>query len=425
MKTLLALVIIAAGVGVLAWSRRGVEPPVASGPSAETPTTLVQRGDVAFTVAARGDIQGSQSVMMAAPMTGTAESVITFLREAGDLVKAGDVVVEFDTTDLNFDLREAEADLAEAQQRLAQSKAESLAKEEEARFSLLKAESDLELAELEVRRNPTLAAIVARQHDLAASAARDRLNQLRTDLASRQATSEAGVAIQQAGVRKAQVKVETARRTIESMVLRAPRDGYVSLQQNQSSGFFMWGMQLPIFQVGDTARPGMAVAQVLDLGDWELTARLAELDRGHLAVGQPARIQVAAVPEREYQGRVKTIGNTTGPPWDRRFECKLEIVDPSADLKPGMSAAIRIETEAMQQVLWAPSQALFDRDGQKFVYRWSKGAFRQVNVELVRSGESQVVVTGLEENDILALSDPTKTSAAVSASSASQALSAQ
>ena len=55
--------------------------------------------------------------MLTAPMTGAAEAVITSLRDPGDLVKAGDVVVEFDTTESTFDLREAQADLAEAEQR--------------------------------------------------------------------------------------------------------------------------------------------------------------------------------------------------------------------------------------------------------------------------------------------------------------------
>jgi hypothetical protein len=88
-----------------------------------------------------------------------------------------------------------------------------------------------------------------------------------------------------------------------------------------------------------------------------------------------------------------------------------------------MSAQITIETESLSEVLWVPSQALFDRDGQKFVYRWDDGKFSQVNVDLVRAGESRAVVNGLEEDDVLALSDPTKTSGAAVTSSASQALS--
>ncbi|MBI1353960.1 MAG: HlyD family efflux transporter periplasmic adaptor subunit [Acidobacteria bacterium] len=425
MKLFLALAGALAALGLIGVWLHGEEDAeavatVAAAPS--TPSTVVRSGEVVFNVTARGELQGSQSVMLTAPMTGSAELVITDLRTAGELVQEGDVAVEFDITELTFNLREAQADLAEAEQRLAQSKAESLAKAEEARFLLLQAESDLAIAELEARRNELLAAIVARQNDLAVGSARDRLQQLQTDLASRQATSDAGVAIQEAAVNKARVKAETAQKTIESMTLRAPRDGYVSLQQNQGSGFFSWGMQLPIYQVGDTVRPGMAVAQVLDLGGWELSARLAELDRGHLSVGQPARIRVAGVPGSRFEGRVKSIGNTSGPPWDRRFECKLSIENPSPDLRPGMSAEIEIETERIEAALWVPSQALFDRDGQKFVYRWDDGAFSAVDVGLVRAGESQTVIEGLAEGDVVALADPSKMQEAVTSSTATDAL---
>lgn len=388
----------------------------------DIPTTTVRRGDVAFSVSAKGQLQGGDSAMLTAPMAGGVELVITSLKEPGELVKAGETVVEFDSTELTFNLREAEADLAEAEQQLLRAKAESQAREEEARYALMKAESDLRLAELEARRNDMLAAIAARQNELAVEAARDRLRQLQEDLASRKATTEAGIAIQEAAVKKAQVKAEMARKMIESMTLRAVADGYVSVQQNTNSGMFMWGMELPIFQVGNTARPGMAVAQIPNLGSMQVSAAIGELDRGHLAVGQAAKIEVVATPNKVFQGRITNIGNTTGPPWERRFECKLAIDDPLPELRPGMSAKIEIVTAELTDVLWLPSQALFDRDGQKFVYLSRAGSFAPVDVELVRAGESKVVVRGLEENAVVALADPTKKAQTGSTGSASEAI---
>ena len=418
MKTLFTVGSVIALVGALAWAGFAAF----SEPAEETrqvgvPTTVVRKGEVTFSVTAPGELQGRNSKMLTAPMAGGIELVLTKLPEPGDIVKEGDTVIEFDTTELTFNLREAEADLAEAEERLRQSHAESRAKEEEARFLLLKAESDLKLAELETRRNELLAAIVAKQNDLALDAARKRLQQLTVDLENRQATISAGIAIQEAAVAKAKVKAQTARKMIESMTLKAANDGYVSIQQNQSSGFFMFGMQLPIFQVGDTARPGMGVAQILDLKDWEIKARLAELDRGHLAVGQKASIRIVAAPGRVFQGKITNIGNTTGPPWNRRFECKLSIEEPTPELRPGMSARIEIVTDQLNDVLWLPSQALFDRDAQKFVYRLQAGAFAPVDVELVRSGESAAVITGLNENDVVALADPTQQAEAETTSS--------
>src|SRR5579885_2338811 len=141
-----------------------------------------------------------------------------------------------------------------------------------------------------------LGAFAGKQNRLAVEAATDRLRQIEHDLANRKATTEAGVAIQEAAREKAKVKAETARRNIESMTLRAHSSGYVSIQPNTNGNFMFYGMQLPMLQVGDTVRPGMAVAQIPDLHNWEVTATIAELDRGHLAAGQQVSIRVVAAP---------------------------------------------------------------------------------------------------------------------------------
>lgn len=374
--------------------------------AAEVPTTHVRRGDVTIAVAARGELQGGNSEMLTAPMTGGRDMAITYLRKPGELVEENDIVVQFDTTEQEFDLREAEADLAEAEQQVIQARAESEAKEEEARYALVHAKAEVHSAELEVRKNPLVAAITARQNTLALEAARDRLRQLESDLASRKATTEAGVAIHEAARNKAKVKAETARRNIDSMTLRAKSRGYVAVQQNTNTNFGYWGMQLPILQVGDTVRAGMAVAQIPDLHDWEVTARIGELDRGHLADGQKANITVIALPGESFSGRITNIGGTTGPPWDRYFECKISIDDPSPELRPGMNARVVITTGMLPDALWVPSQALFESDGRTFVYLETDSGFRPSDVKLVRRSESQVVLTGLSEGEVVALASP-------------------
>lgn len=372
------------------------------------PTTRVKRGDVTITVTARGELQGGNSEMLAAPMVGANEMAITYLRTPGELVKEGDPVVQFDTTEQEFKLKEAEADLAEAEQQVIQAKADNDAKEEETRYALLDARAQVKLAELECRRNPLLAAIVAKQNTLALEAARDQLRQFEQDLANRKLTSEAAVAIQDAARNKARVQAETARKNIELMTLRAKTSGYVSIQQNMNGNFMYWGMQLPALQIGDTVRAGMAVTQIPDLKNWEVTARIGELDRGHLAVGQKVGIAVAALAEKSFAGRIKEIGGTTGPPWERRFECKMTLDHPSPELRPGMSAKIVITTGVLPNVVWIPSQALFESDGRTFVYSQTASGFVPQDVKMVRRSESQVVLTGVREGQVVALAAPSQ-----------------
>ncbi len=290
-KTVVIPVSVLAPLALIAWGGLRLYKTgsvVSSAP--DVPITRVKRSDVTFTVTAKAELQGGKSEMLTAPMMGGAQLVLTGLRKSGELVKEGDMVAQFDTTEQEFKLKEAEADLAEAEQQVTQAQADSQAKAEEAQYELTQAKADLRQAELEERRNPLLAAITARQNTLAVEAARDKLRQLEHDIPNRQANSTAGVAIQEAARNKAKVQAETARRNIESMTLKAHMAGYINVQPNMSGNMMFEGMKLPNLQVGDTVRPGMAVAQIPDFSNWEASARIGELDRGHLAEGQKAEI---------------------------------------------------------------------------------------------------------------------------------------
>ncbi len=375
------------------------------------PTAIVQRGDVSLTVTSRGELLGGHPEVVTAPMTGGTEMHLTFLLKSGAEVNTGDTVAQFDTTEQEYKLKEAEADLAEADQHLIQAHAQREADEEEDRYALIKAKADLSLAELDVRQNPILPAITAKQNDLALDAARDHLRQLEQNLVNRKATNEAAIAMQEAGRGKADAQATTARQNIEAMTLRAHSAGYISVRQNTNQNFIFEGMLLPPFQVGDSVRPGMAVAEIPDLKNWEVSAHLGELDRGHLAVGDKVVINVIAVPHHPYAGHIKEVGAITGRFWNRRFECKIAIDNPTPQLRPGMSAEIVITTDQLHDVLSLPAQALFESDGRTFVYVRNGSSFMAKDVKLVRRNETRVVLSGLTAGQVVALANPTEVAA--------------
>lgn len=404
---LAVLAVMAAALGLAAFAAMRAYENLKPQTVTRVPTTAVKRGEVIFTISAKGSLQGGNTKMLTAPMTGNSQLVITQLSKSGDLVKEGDVVAQFDTTEETFKLREAEADLEEAEQQLVQAENEALAREEELNSELIQSRGNVRQAELECRRNPLLAAIAAKQNDLALQAARDRLQKLEHDYEERKRAAQATIAIQQAARGKAKMLAETAARNIGMMTLKAPMSGYVSVERNTNSNFFFPGMQFPLLQVGDIVRAGMGVVQIPDLSSWEITAQIDEQDRGHLAVKQQAEVWVPAVPGRGYRGTVTNLGGTTGPPWNRRFECRLSLDDPSAELRPGMSARIVVRTQSIPDALWIPAQALFENGSRKFVYvRTPGGGFTEKDVELVRRSESQVVLKGIGEGIEVALSNP-------------------
>ena len=368
------------------------------------PTVKVRRGDLSLALTARAELRGGDPESLTAPMTG-GEQHITMLLKSGEQVKPGDVVVQLNTGEQEFKLKEAESDLAEAEQHLLQAKAQREAEQEEDAYALLKAKSDLKLAELDVRKNPIKAAIEARQNDLALAAARDKLAQLEHNIGNRQTSNNAAIAIQEAARTKALESIKTARQSIESMTLKAHRAGYVSIKTS-SPNFMFSGMTLPPLQVGDTVRPGMAIAEIPDLEKWEVAARMEELDRGHVALGDKVGINVIAVPGRQFHGHVKDLGGTIGVFWDRHFECKIALDDPIPELRPGMSAIVVMTTDELHHVLWIPAQALFEENGRTFVYARSGKSFVAKDVKLERRNETRAVISGLKEGQEVALSNP-------------------
>ncbi len=137
-----------------------------------------------------------------------------------------------------------------------------------------------------------------------------------------------------------------------------------------------------------------------------VVARIGELDQGHLAVGAPVDVSIVAVANHPFHGHVKEVGGITGNDWNRVFECRITLDDPSPALRPGMSARVVIITDQIRNVLSLPAQALFESDGRKFVYIKSGSSFVPKDVKLLRRNETRVVIEGLQEGQEVALANP-------------------
>ena len=409
-KRLLISALVIAVLTALAWGGLRAIQLTALENRNEIPTTRVRKGKVTITVSARGELQGGNSEVLTAPMVG-GDLPITSLKEPGERVKPGDIVVEFDTTAQEYNLREAQADLAEAEQQVIKAQADAQASLEETRYQTLATAAEVKTAELEVRKNPILAAVPAKQNEIALEAARNKQLQAEKDFSNKKATADAGVAIQKAAVEKSRVLAAQAQKQIESMTLKAKTAGYVNVQQNSNQNNLYYGQQLPDYHVGDAARSGQAVAQIPDMSNWEVSASIPELDRGHLDQGQKVTIRAAAIPGREFRGHVKSLGGTSGSAWDRRFECRIALDETGPELRPGMTSNILITVESLEDALWIPSQALFESDGRAFVYARTPQGFVSRDVKLVRRSESQAVITGIAEGEQVALSNPDQSNA--------------
>jgi multidrug resistance efflux pump len=373
------------------------------------PTTTVRRSDVAIEVSVRGELQGGGARPLIVPRAGVAELPITFLRNTGELVQAGDVVAAFDSAGQESNLFDAEADLEEARQQQIKAEAETFVALEKARLEVVSSQADFEVAELDQLENQFLGSVQQRKNEIALEQARNRHDQARVDLSHRESSKQTGVDVQRAAVKEAQAKVDTTRQTIAALTLKAPMSGYVQLSENTNGlSVLFYGMSIPTFQLGDTARPGQVVAQIPDLSGWEVSTQIPETDRAFLATGQRAVIRPKAMPGREFAGHISVLGGSAGSSWNRTFNCRIALDETDKSLRPGLSVDVVIRVETLENVLWVPSQAVFEREGKWFVYRQDPQGYLAHPVTIVRRTESQAVVTGIDEGATIALAEPGK-----------------
>jgi multidrug efflux pump subunit AcrA (membrane-fusion protein) len=297
------LAVIAAG----AWSAYRL---VQSMPSNErqVATTRVRRGDVVVRSYTRGELRAVRSATLTAPnLFGTVQ--VTRLAPVGGFAREKDLVVEFDDSEVVSRVEEKQLEIDQTDEQIKKSQADLAIRDNQDQVDLLSAKFAVRRAELEVKRNELLSAIDAKKNILNLQEAQQRLKQLESDIKSRRQQAEAQLAVLQENKNKSLLELSREKQRLSQVKLLAPISGLVSIRQNRGN-FMFPGMQIPDIREGDQVQPGIPVADVLDLSDLELVAKVGELDRANLREGQDATLALDALPEKKLHAHIKSMSGT-------------------------------------------------------------------------------------------------------------------
>jgi len=382
-----------------------------SGPKI-VPTTRVQRGRVQVTVYTVGELRGTRSVQLAVPPMGGQLQIVK-LADTGDALKAGDVVVEFDASEQEFNLEQARFDLALAEQDVVKADAQAAVQTAEDEVALLHARYDVRRAELDVQSNELVSAIKAQQNVIVLDEARQRLAQLEADVKIHGETSRAsGAGLNEKRV-KAQLSVQVAERNIESLRVRAPFDGFVTVRTNFNAfGGIGFPGVMPDFRVGDATFAGQPIADLIDASKIEVAAKLQEQDRANVAPGQQVEVAVDAAPDATLRGTVRTVSGVASrglfDAGTRQFDIAFDVAG-NPGVRPGVTAAIAISGQAFDNVLYVPRTAVFDVAGRPTVYVRGGASFDAHEVRVRAWTDSVAIVENIEASAEVALVDPNAT----------------
>ena len=381
-------------------------------PKSQVPLTRVRRGTIENRIYTTGELRPGKTVMLIAPPVGGTLQIV-HLASSGTRVRKDDLVIQFDPSEQEYNLEQAQADLAQAEQEIAKAKADAAVQAAQDKVDLLKARFNVRRAELDVSKNELLGAIDAKKNLLALDEAKRHLAQLEEDVKSRTASGEATIAVSEAKRNKARLAMQQAQANIEKMTVRAPLDGLVAVRENQDStgGMYYTGMSLPEYREGDQVWPGRTVAQVVDVEDMEIQAKVDENDRANINVGQSVEVRMNAQPRSIYTGRVKTVAgmassNFWGGSGARKFDASFQLDKSDGQLRPGLTAEVVIQGDKTQGALYLPPQAVFEKDGKPVVYVRNGARFNSREVKIVRRTEGEIIIDGLSEGTEVALVNP-------------------
>jgi RND family efflux transporter MFP subunit len=315
---------------------------------------------------ATGYVVAQRKAAVASKATGRLEWL--GVRE-GSVVRGGEILARLENRDVTAQMEQAAANIKVAEANLQQGEAE------------------LKEAERALRRSAELL-----QKNFVSQAAHDTV-------VARQARAQAAIAGFNAAIAAARASYRAAQVAVEQTLIRAPFDGVV-LTKNANVGDVITPFSSAL---GSQA----AVVTMADMSTLEVEADVAEANISKVRVGQPAEIQLDALPETRFRGEVHRLVPTV----DRSkatVTVKIRFIDNDDRVLPEMSAKVAFLSKAVPKAenvakVAVPASAIVERDGRKVVFVVKDGKALERPVQPGAAVADLMQVTGVAAGDKVVL----------------------
>jgi len=367
-------------------------------------TAQVLSGDFLVSIVESGEIQAETQVTINAPAVyGVTLQIIDLVPE-GTMVSEGDFLMRFDASELETrkSLREDEleslrADLEKmkSQHQLTLSNLENTLKL--ANYSYEQAELNLKIRQYESETSKEEARLQLKQAEL-------DLNRSKKQLESQKIINQSQIIKMMSSIKQAEHRLETLLENIDKCEVRASTNGMVVYQEVGS-----WRSRERL-KNGYKARRGESLMAIPDMSSMIVRFFVNELDRLTVKKGQRVQIALEAYPDVKLGGSITSVAQLAQPVEHesslKEFEVIASLDTTLSELKPGITAKVTIELESYQDVVYAPTGAVFEYKDQTVVFPGNKRKPYAVYTGARNDGYI-IIERGLSPGMELMLYDPT------------------
>jgi multidrug efflux pump subunit AcrA (membrane-fusion protein) len=391
---------LAGGAGV------GVYRPRKAQAGATYPNAPAKKGEFLVLVRCRGSVRARRSVGIYTPVVPNLR--IAWIAPTGSTIKAGDVILRFDSSTAQQQLMQKQAQLKQSQATLDQAVAQARITAQQDQRQLADANFTVEQAGYQVKKDELqYGPIKGKESAIDLEIAQEKLKLQEATIGLHEASSASRIASLTRQRDQVQTDVEITSARIAQMELKAPSGGLLLFNMNYS-GVFTTADAKP-YKVGDNVGSSMVLGEIPDLDSLEMNVKLEEADRGRVAVDQDALVRVDALPESSVPAKVSEVTALAEMsmeyPYTRSFRASAQLLRPDPRLRPDMNGGLDVIVRRIPDAVSIPSKALFTRDGKPVVYVNERGRYHAAEVGIQARNPDEVAVSGLPAGAVVALVD--------------------
>jgi len=371
----------------------------------DLPTVKVMTGEFVVDLEETGRLRAENSVTITAPPV-RMNLQIVYLAPEGTVVKGGDLLIQFDTTEIKqvIDDRLAELDIARAN--LTRSLAAMASHMAALESSVENSRASYRLAELRLDQMKFEADVRVEEGKLNLKQAEISLHRAEQQVEAQRLIDSADVRSLELKIRQAELDLDKTNRDLAKLTVHAPAPGLVVHKETWK------GSEMSKVKVGDTPWRGMALIELPDLSVMMVETSISEVNVSKVAVEQEVEIKLDAYPEPTFHGKVVEVAvlasEDEGASDAKVFDVVVRIDESDPVLRPGMSATARIIVDRQPDRMWVPVEAVFDRGERMVVCETAGSGFKEREVILGARNDNYVVIeSGLDPDATVSLVDPT------------------
>ncbi len=320
-----------------------------TGPAAE-----VKRGAIRKTLLLDGELRAVRSrTIYASTME---EAKIVYLPAEGTVIKAGDLVVELDSTNVLTRIKDTEERIVAAENEIVRTRSQHESVMRDLEVELSKLWLTFEQSKLKAKvPNEVVSRREYQEAQLALEKAKTEYDNHLNKIEQRKKEQAAELQVKTIEKEKLSVQLDRAKSNLDGMRIKAPTDGMVLYNDH-------WNERRKI-QIGDVVWGGFPIVRLPDLTEMEVMSQVNEVDGPKLSEGNKAEVKLDSYPDKVITGEVKDISQTaTKAGW--MAKAKIFRVTISVDrtlteiMKPGMSAQVSIVISETPPNLLIPRSAV-------------------------------------------------------------------